>query len=58
MSCRNSDDARASAALAVLGDLASRTQVLFFAHHRHSAEFGVSAGAQMIELNSSDAVTA
>jgi uncharacterized protein YhaN len=48
----NSDDARASAALQVLGDLATRTQVLFFTHHRHLAELGIKAGAQIIELDS------
>jgi len=51
----NSDDARASAALEVLGGLATRTQVLFFTHRRHLAELGIKAGAQIIELDSSDA---
>jgi len=51
----NSDDPRASAALQVLGDLATRTQVLFFTHHRRLAEFGITAGAQIIELDSSAA---
>jgi uncharacterized protein YhaN len=46
----NSDDARASAALKVIGDLAKRTQVLFFTHHRRLAELGTYAGGQMIEL--------
>ncbi len=46
----NSDDARASAALAVIGDLAKRTQVLFFTHHRRLAELGIEAGAQIVEL--------
>jgi uncharacterized protein YhaN len=54
----NSDDARASAALEALGGLATRTQVLFFTHHRHLAELGIRAGAQIIELDSSDAATA
>ncbi|MGD1097287.1 MAG: AAA family ATPase, partial [Bryobacteraceae bacterium] len=31
----NADNARASATLKVLSDLAKRTQVLFFTHHRH-----------------------
>ncbi len=31
----NFDDDRAAAGLAVLADLATRTQVLFFTHHRH-----------------------
>ncbi len=34
----NFDDRRARAALGVLGELATRTQVLFFTHHRHLAE--------------------
>jgi len=33
----NFDDARAQAALEVLGDLAARTQVLLFTHHAHLA---------------------
>lgn len=48
----NSDDTRASAALQVIGDLAKRTQVLFFTHHRRLAELGIKAGGQMIELSS------
>jgi uncharacterized protein YhaN len=48
----NSDDGRASAALQVIGDLAKRTQVLFFTHHRRLAELGMMAGAQMIDLDS------
>jgi uncharacterized protein YhaN len=48
----NSDDARAFAALTVIGDLAKRTQVLFFTHHRRLAELGTKAGAQLIELDS------
>ena len=48
----NSDDARASAALKVIGDLAKRTQVLFFTHHRRLAELGIKAGAKTIELSS------
>ena len=47
----NSDDARAFAALEVIGDLAKRTQVLFFTHHRRLAELGIKAGAQLIELD-------
>ena len=35
----NSDDARALAALEIIGDLAQHTQVLFFTHHRRLAEF-------------------
>ena len=48
----NSDDARASAALKVIGDLAKRTQVLFFTHHRRLADLGTHAGGQVIELDS------
>jgi uncharacterized protein YhaN len=48
----NSDDARASAALQVVGDLAKRTQVLFFTHHRRLVELGTKAGAHLIELDS------
>jgi hypothetical protein len=47
----NADDARASATLGVLRDLAVRTQVLFFTHHRHLEELGKNAGAQIIDLN-------
>src|SRR5207253_3969410 len=46
----NSDDARASAALQVISDLAKHTQVLFFTHHRRLTELGINAGAQVIEL--------
>jgi uncharacterized protein YhaN len=48
----NSDDARSSAALQVIGELAKSTQVLFFTHHRRLADLGTKAGAQMIELGS------
>jgi uncharacterized protein YhaN len=48
----NSDDTRASAALAVIRELATKTQVLFFTHHRRLADLGMEAGAQMIELSS------
>jgi len=48
----NSDDARASAALHAVGDLAKRTQVLFFTHHRRLAELGVTAGCHLIDLDS------
>ena len=54
----NSDDARASAALHVIGDLAKHTQVLFFTHHRRLAELGIKAGAQLIELDSAAAAIA
>jgi uncharacterized protein YhaN len=53
----NSDDTRASAALEVIGDLAKRTQVLFFTHHRRLAELGMKAGGRMIELSSSAVAT-
>ena len=49
----NSDDRRASATLKILSDLAKRTQVLFFTHHRHLAELGCEAGAQIIDLDAS-----
>lgn len=42
----NFDDARASAALRVLGQLATRTQVLFFTHHRHLADLAEQAVAK------------
>jgi uncharacterized protein YhaN len=51
----NSDDARASAALQVIGDLAKHTQVLFFTHHKRLEELGLKAGAQLIELDSTAA---
>jgi uncharacterized protein YhaN len=47
----NADDKRASATMSVLADLAKRTQVLFFTHHKHLAALGYQAGAKMIELN-------
>lgn len=47
----NSDDARASAALEVFGDLARRTQVLLFTHHRRVADLAVKAGARIVELD-------
>jgi len=37
------DDARASATLSVLADLAQQTQVLFFTHHEHLCELATSA---------------
>ncbi len=49
----NSDDARASATLKSLADLARLTQVLFFTHHRHLEALGYEAGARIIELNAS-----
>ena len=49
----NSDDTRASATLKALADLARRTQVLFFTHHRHLEALGYEAGAQIIDLNAS-----
>jgi uncharacterized protein YhaN len=52
----NADNARASAKLKVLSDLAKRTQVLFFTHHRHLAELGRAADAQIIDLNSSPVI--
>lgn len=46
----NSDDVRAAAALQAISELAKRTQVLFFTHHRRLAELGTTAGAHLIEL--------
>jgi len=46
----NSDDSRATAALRVIGDLARRTQVLFFTHHRRLADLGTKAAAQVVDL--------
>ncbi|MCB1820194.1 MAG: hypothetical protein KDI73_01255, partial [Candidatus Competibacteraceae bacterium] len=37
------DDARAAATLAVLAELAQRTQVLFFTHHGHLCELATTA---------------
>jgi uncharacterized protein YhaN len=54
----NSDDPRSSAALRVIGDLAKRTQVLFFTHHRRLAELGIEAGARLIELDAAATATA
>jgi uncharacterized protein YhaN len=54
----NSDDARSSAALQVIGELAKHTQVLFFTHHRRLAELGMDAGAHMIDLESAAAAIA
>jgi len=53
----NSDDARASAALDVIGELAKHTQVLFFTHHNRLAELGATAGCQVIELGAVAAST-
>lgn len=47
----NADNSRASATLKVLSNLAGRTQVLFFTHHRHLEELGREAGAQIVDLN-------
>jgi uncharacterized protein YhaN len=54
----NSDDSRATAALQVISELAKRTQVLFFTHHRRLAELGIKAGAQMIQIDSAAAANA
>jgi len=53
----NADNGRASATLKVLSNLARRTQVLFFTHHRHLEELGREAGAHIIDLNSSPVIT-
>ena len=39
----HSDDARAEAALGVLGDIAKTTQVLFFTHHARLVELAKDA---------------
>ncbi|MFO1430258.1 MAG: AAA family ATPase [Candidatus Competibacteraceae bacterium] len=44
----NFDDDRAKAALKVIGKLATKTQVLFFTHHRHMVELARSAVADGI----------
>jgi uncharacterized protein YhaN len=49
----NFDDARARAGLEVLGELAEKTQVLFFTHHSHLrelAEAALGAKCQVHEL--------
>jgi uncharacterized protein YhaN len=53
----NADNGRASATLKVLSNLARRTQVLFFTHHRHLEALGREAGAQIIDLTSSPVIT-
>jgi uncharacterized protein YhaN len=53
----NADNARASATLKILASLATRTQVLFFTHHRHLAELGGEAGARIVELGQSVSAT-
>jgi uncharacterized protein YhaN len=53
----NSDDSRATAALRVIGELARRTQVLFFTHHRRLADLGTKAAAQLIDLECAAEVT-
>jgi uncharacterized protein YhaN len=53
----NADNARASATLNVLASVATRTQVLFFTHHRHLADLGREAGAQIMELGQSVGAT-
>lgn len=41
--CIQFDDARAKAALAALGELSERTQVIFFTHHEHLVELAQQA---------------
>jgi len=48
----NSDDTRAAAALDVLSELAKRTQVILFTHHRRLTELGAKACAQVIDFES------
>ena len=40
----NLDDQRAEAALKVLSELASKTQVIFFTHHRHLVDLAPKTG--------------
>lgn len=42
----NFDDRRARAALSLLGDLASRTQVVFFTHHHHLVDLAAESVAK------------
>ena len=53
----NADNTRASATLKVLCDLAQRTQVLLFTHHRHLEELARKAGARIIDLTGSSVST-
>jgi uncharacterized protein YhaN len=46
----NSDDERAAATLKQLASLASRTQVLFFTHHRRLASLAQNVNASVVEL--------
>lgn len=46
----NSDDSRAEATLAQLRELADKTQVLFFTHHRRLADFAQKHGAARLEV--------
>ena len=46
----NFDDARAAAGFEVLGHLASKTQVLFFTHHRHLVEIAQATLGQSISV--------
>jgi uncharacterized protein YhaN len=46
----NSDDTRAQATLTELARLATKTQVLFFTHHRHLTDIAVESGATRITV--------
>jgi uncharacterized protein YhaN len=49
----NFDDARAAAGFRVLGQLAGKTQILFFTHHAHLVELAreaVSADIAVVSL--------
>ncbi len=46
----NFDDARAAAGFEVLGHLASKTQVLFFTHHRHLVEIAQATLGQSVSV--------
>ncbi|HUZ90427.1 MAG TPA: AAA family ATPase, partial [Methylocella sp.] len=46
----NFDDARAAAGFEVLGQLASKTQILFFTHHRHLVEIAQATLGQSVSV--------
>ena len=49
------DDARARAALKVLGDLAASTQVIFFTHHQHMIHLaGEAVSGQILHVQNLD----
>jgi uncharacterized protein YhaN len=50
----NADDARSKAALKILGELAARTQIILFTHHRRivdeATQLATTSGLQVHEL--------